>query len=68
MSLSPETLVKEHVNETQQLSRKHLVITVDLLLNGVLKHYLNTSIKFLKVRHFPVGTIDQYLMKLIILL
>lgn len=35
MSLSPETLVKEHVNETQQLSRKHLVITVDLLLNGV---------------------------------
>ena len=37
MSLSPETLVKEHVNEMQQLKRKPLVITVDSLLNGVHK-------------------------------
>ena len=35
MILSRETLVKEHVNETQQLERKRVVTTVDSLLNGV---------------------------------
>ena len=35
MILSRETVVKEHVNETQQLERKRVVITIDSLLNGV---------------------------------